>query len=120
MTFSLDKCPRDADGHWLAQTRDGRKVRILIKDAKGSYPLMGLIEFEGKECAESWTACGKAYFSERKSEFDLVNVPVTRSVTVEVWEHPETHTTQIIDPTYPCNLPGFWRKVAEQTITWTE
>ena len=59
------------------QTRDGEPVRILATDAKGSYPVVGLVyESEaGEDEAEFWTAAGHYYAAGMESGFDLVNVP---------------------------------------------
>lgn len=55
------------------QTRSGNNVRILCDDAKGEYPLIGLVEDELCERPMQWTLKGK-YIALRKEphRHDLV------------------------------------------------
>jgi hypothetical protein len=66
------------------QTRDGRPVRILCTDAPSCYPVIGLIEGEGRPIV--WTLAG--YWSEgndRNYQLDLMNAPPPKTkVKVEV------------------------------------
>ena len=59
------------------QTRDGRKVRILAADARGDYPVIGLIESPGDptDDCEFWTESGAFYSDRDGSPEDLINVP---------------------------------------------
>ena len=41
-------------------TRDGFDVRIIATDAKGRFPIVGLVDMENAEYAHHWTAEGKA------------------------------------------------------------
>lgn len=64
-------------------TRDGRKVRIGIWDAKGARPLIGAVDC-GKDCdiPKSWTIHGKVYCNEFPSNDDLFMAPATIYVAV--------------------------------------
>jgi len=55
------------------QTRSGNNVRILCDDAKGGFPLIGLVEDELGERPMQWTLKGK-YLALRKEphRHDLV------------------------------------------------
>lgn len=61
------------------ETRDGQLVRILCTDAKGKYPVVGLISTTEGEVVESWTSDGQLYKDSSNTEDDLVreHVPVT-------------------------------------------
>lgn len=76
------------------QTRDGRAVRILCTDRKGSsLPVTGLITLcDGRETIETWTLKG-CLFDHREEgsvyDGDLVNVPEpprTRVMWMPVFE----------------------------------
>lgn len=55
------------------QTRDGFDVRIIATDAKGRYPIVGLVDMDNTEYARKWTEDGKADFrSYVKTNYDLV------------------------------------------------
>ena len=55
------------------KTRDGFSVRIVAWDAKGPYPIVGLVDMENAEYSKQWTADGK---SDRRrnvrTNYDLV------------------------------------------------
>ncbi len=52
------------------KTRDGRPVRLLCTDNTSLvYPVVGVVD----DVPQMWTAGGR-FFSERESEFDLVEV----------------------------------------------
>lgn len=57
------------------QTRDGMSVRLLTMDAKGTYPVVGLVDVGNAEYARHWTEEGKADFRGYvKTNYDLVEV----------------------------------------------
>lgn len=58
-------------------TREGRKVnRFLCTDAKGSYPIVALVEKdENTEIACSYTVSGEYYYDGSKSGYDLFFAP---------------------------------------------
>jgi hypothetical protein len=67
------------------QTRDGRPARILCTDAKSSFPIIALVTmFDGSEAAHPYYAEGNSR-SSSIHPFDLVNVPVKRTITVRRW-----------------------------------
>lgn len=41
-------------------TRDGFPVRIIATDAKGRYPIVGLVDMVNAEYCRQWTEDGKA------------------------------------------------------------
>ena len=70
------------------ETRDGRKVRILCIDAKGSYPVVGLVSYENDptEVAETWTLTG-AYGEDGVKPLDLFNIPKEHTVWINFYEN---------------------------------
>lgn len=42
------------------KTRDGMAVRILATDAKGRFPIVGLVDVGNAEYARQWKADGRA------------------------------------------------------------
>ena len=76
MTFDPTKLVPDANGHLWAQTRDGRRVRVLCTDRKGHEPIVGLCaDAYGGETVLAWKANGD--FNGFKA-CDLINPPVKR------------------------------------------
>ena len=68
------------------QTRDGRKVRILCTDMDGEYDsIVGIVmnTNESEQC-ESWRPDGH-YYDTSETNSDLVNVPETRVVWVNMY-----------------------------------
>lgn len=63
----------------MYETRGGQLARILCTDAKGKYPVVGLISTTEGEVVESWTCDGQLYSDNSGTEDDLVreHVPVT-------------------------------------------
>jgi hypothetical protein len=54
-------------------TRDGFDVRIIATDAKGTYPIVGLVDVGNAEYAHHWTEDGKADFRRHvRSNYDLI------------------------------------------------
>ena len=54
-------------------TRDGFDVRIIATDAKGRYPIVGLVDMDNAEYPRQWTEDGKAdYRSYVNTNYDLV------------------------------------------------
>lgn len=77
--FDLNKCERNADGHWICQTRDGCKARIVCANRLGERPLVVLIEekMSNGEPIESYAsrlANGKRNEDQTDSS-DLINLP---------------------------------------------
>lgn len=72
------------------QTRDGRKVRILCVDGPNDvYPVVGFIESSGPQ---TWAPDGTFRVSAgaRGCDQDLVPVPVTKTVYVNVYRGRDT------------------------------
>ena len=77
-------------------TRDGRKVRIICTDYKGSQPIIGLVatkeENEEKEIAYCFTEKGNQYSPiERKPELDLFFAPVKKEGWVNIYDITRTN-----------------------------
>lgn len=54
-------------------TRDGFPVRIITTDAKGQYPVVGLVDLGDTEYSRQWTAEGKSDFrSYVRTNYDLI------------------------------------------------
>ena len=54
-------------------TRDGFPVRIIATDAKGRFPVVGLVDMVNAEYARHWTEEGKADLRRNvKSNYDLI------------------------------------------------
>lgn len=54
-------------------TRDGFPVRIVATDAKGRYPVVGLVDMDNAEYSRQWTREGKADIRPNVStNYDLV------------------------------------------------
>lgn len=66
MTISMDK---------KYKTRDGEPVRLLCTDAKGPYPVVGLVRRTDVDIFGSWAADGRIMaFGKLKSGNDLIEV----------------------------------------------
>lgn len=54
-------------------TRDGFPVRILATNAKGLFPIVGLVDLGENEYTKQWTANGKADLREYvRTNYDLI------------------------------------------------
>ena len=69
------------------QTRDGRKVRILCTDMDGEPDTVVGIVGDGphNELVHSWKANGHFMFDDVEEPLDLINVPETRVVWVNMY-----------------------------------
>jgi hypothetical protein len=54
------------------RTRDNRPVRLLCNDARGEYPIVGLIEMEMGDLVSTWTRSGK--HDARRSDRDCADL----------------------------------------------
>ena len=61
------------------QTRDGRAVRILASDVKGTYPLVAAVTRRNtnREAVEAYTIEGR-FLNNRENPLDLINLPPPR------------------------------------------
>lgn len=66
----------------VVTTRDRRPVRILCTDAKGDFPIVGLIERGGFEFLHCWTADG---FAPTDDNYTLVNLPEKRTRWLNIY-----------------------------------
>lgn len=64
------------------QTRAGLKAQVLYTNAAGDYPVVALLTQHGIQTATHFTVDGHCYNSGRDQSQDLVNVPVSRTVTL--------------------------------------
>ena len=81
-------------------TRDGRAVRIICTDYKGSQPIIGLVatgeEKEEKEIAYCFTEKGNQYSPiERKPELDLFFAPIKREGWVNLYKDKDEDITYL-------------------------
>ena len=73
--FELELAKRISDGteSGRIKTKNGHTVRIICWDAKGMYPLVGLIDGGAYENVNMWTTEGKVDFRyDYHSPFDLI------------------------------------------------
>lgn len=69
-------------------TRDGKPVRILCTDAKGDYPVIGLVYYpngDERESPESYTENGRYDFADEGSR-DLFFSPEKREGWVNIYK----------------------------------
>lgn len=103
-------------------TRDGRQVRIICTDAKREYPIIALIEYEGKEyignylpdgklCSES-TYIGDLFFDveEKNGWVNIYKIPDTdeleTSIIFNTKEEAEFHSVD--NPNYVSTAKIQW------------
>lgn len=80
--FDLSKCPRDKNGSYLAQTRDGKPVTLICAAGRGMWPLIGYIG--DASVSSSWDSNGKYDPDMLYPERDLFNIPEPKR-SGEVW-----------------------------------
>ena len=90
--FNLEEYLKDPSKKVV--TRDGREVRIICTDYKGTQPIIGLVatkeENEEKEIAYCFTEKGNQYSPfERKPELDLFFAPVKKEGWVNIYSEQE-------------------------------
>ena len=72
--FNLQEFQKDPSRKVV--TRDGRPVRILCTDARGDYPIVGLIYYhDEREIPENYTENGSCYIDNDESSSDLFFAP---------------------------------------------
>ena len=70
-------------------TRDGKHVRILCTDAKGDYPIVGLIYYphgDEREIPENYTENGSCYIDNDESSSDLFFEPIKKEGWVNIYK----------------------------------
>ena len=72
-------------------TRDGKPVRILCTDAKGDYPIVGLIYYhDEREIPENYTENGSCYIDNDESSSDLFFDSKQVDGWVNIYKMPDT------------------------------
>ena len=79
--FDISKCPKDKDGHLLAQTKLGDAVTLISINGREPQLLVGYIDND--IVTTTWEKNGR-YFSSQESSFDLINIPEPKR-SGEVW-----------------------------------
>lgn len=78
MKFDISKCQKNEQGHYLCQTRDGRKARIICTDARGFIsPVIALVDSNtghGHEVLWEFLTNGHACLHGESCN-DLINIP---------------------------------------------
>ena len=67
-------------------TRDGRKARIICFDAKGTFPIIALVDENAEEYAFSYTEDGKFSAETAISNKDLMMLPEKKKGWVNIYE----------------------------------
>ena len=74
-------------------TRDGKPVRILCTDAKGDYPIVGLIYYphgDEREVPENYTENGSFDISNEENQRDLFFAPEKKEGWLNVYKIADT------------------------------
>ncbi len=73
------------------QTRDGRKARIICTDAKGTQPIIALIDDGSYEIERRFCASGSFFvgYGQEDCRTDLINIParIKREYWVNVYSY---------------------------------
>ena len=75
------------------QTRDGRKVRVLCADGRGDHPVVGYVACQNY--LYSWRLSGHRYNTDETTITDLINVPETRVVWVNMYPDESSSVSKI-------------------------
>ena len=67
------------------QTRDGRKARIICRDAKGPWPIVALVDYGHQDAPHCFAANGYELTDGLERPGDLVNIPTKREGWVNVY-----------------------------------
>ena len=70
-------------------TRDGKPVRILCTDAKGDYPIVGLIYYphgDEREVPENYTENGSCYIDNDECSSDLFFEPIKKEGWINIYK----------------------------------
>ena len=113
--FDLRKCPRDKDGNYLAQTRDGHSVTLMpTMVQREPLPWVGYVS--GIAAPQGWTRSGAWMFG-ANGEMDLINIPEPKR-SGEVWVNFFIETSGEVNATN-----AEWshsEKIARVLVHWTE
>lgn len=80
-------------------TRDGHRARIITFDAKGDYPIVALIEYEGSESPASFDYQGR-YLEDREGSLDLFIDKAARVGFVNIYRNEVNITTGRVFDTF--------------------
>lgn len=82
--FNLEEFKKDPNRKIV--TRDGKPVRIICTDAKGDYPVVGLIYYhDKKEVPENYMKNGSCYIDD-ESNCDLFFTPEKREGYINLFK----------------------------------
>jgi len=122
--FDLNKCPRNEQGHYLCQTRDGRPARVVCVDAKGEQPLATLINIgpgRNREIAVRHNPSGAWRISGEPADEDLVNPPVKREGWINIYpDSGKHHVGAVHDTKDAANYDATADRIACIKIEWEE
>lgn len=121
--FSLEKYL--ANPKRKVVTRDGKPVRIVCTDKKGCehYPIVALVETDGKEFGRTYTKDGRFACSEVDNDDDLFFVPIKHEGWVNIHQSDgrtwigDVFSTEIEAKGEGCVCKSY---VATIKIEWTE
>lgn len=86
--FSIDKWPEIEAGKYEVVTRLDTPVKIFCYDARGKYPIAGLVRGEETDCPQSWRIDG-SFDGRNESSLDLFLItpePELSEFEVKLWE----------------------------------
>jgi len=78
------------DFNKLLQTREGNKVRIYAMDGSLPKPIHGACMCNGAWCSRTWRSDGVWDVNESETHLDLVNVPETRELFINMYDDGNT------------------------------
>ena len=113
--FDLSKCPRDVDGNYLAQTRDGRPVKLITTRGREPWTNVGYIVND--VTPNVWRANGFYHLGDIPYELDLINIPEPKR-SGEVWVNFFIETNGNVNATN-----AEWthsEKIARVLVPWAE
>ena len=102
-------------------TRDGRKARIICFDAKGTFPIIALVDEKVEEYAFSYTADGKFSAETAISNKDLMMLPEKKEGWVNVYGEESNNNERLIEQTiYKTRKDAFDKACPKGYITTTK
>ena len=102
-------------------TRDGRKARIICFDAKGTFPIIALVDENAEEFAFSYTADGKYAAEIAISNKDLMMLPEKKEGWVNVYREESNNNERLIEQTiYKTRKDAFDNACPKGYITTTK
>jgi hypothetical protein len=84
------------------QTREGRPVRLICTDRRGTHPLIGLISEKDEEKLGTWMVDGSRFDTPGTADADLINVLAKHRGWVNVFRNgPEDSDCCVAGSVYP-------------------